>query len=73
MFDRAEKGSPAGERFRAAECCSLSLRERVRVRGNAAPNGIPRAKDDATHWNASLPTYYCLLLLTCSRISPKKL
>ena len=36
MFDCAEKGSPPGERFSAAECCSLSLRERVRVRGKDA-------------------------------------
>ena len=36
MFDCAEKGLPAGEQCRAAECCSLSLRERVRVRGNGA-------------------------------------
>ena len=40
MFGCAEKGSPAGERLRAAECCSLSPRERVRVRGNAAPKWI---------------------------------
>ena len=40
MFGCAEKGSPAGERFRAAECCSLSLRERVRVRGNLRANGL---------------------------------
>ena len=36
MFGCAEKGSPAGERFHAAECCSLSLGERVRVRGKGA-------------------------------------
>ena len=48
MFGCAGKGSPAGERFRAAECCPLSLRERVRVRGNAASNCIGAAKGDGS-------------------------
>ena len=44
MFGCAEKGSPAGERFHAAECWSLSLGERVRVRGKGALGRLRHVK-----------------------------